>query len=184
MEIAENTNNHAGFTLIELLIVTTISALLLLTVSSVLMTFMLSNNKSGSRQKVVSEGKFALSQMEFLLRNSIKLVPNINNQTCEANMDSIAFSSIDGQYTELLSTIDSAASEESGGDGVTKIASMAGLVNPYFLTSDAVTIDSGPSFNCVEEGNNKYVEITFTLSKNPSNNFVPETFNSRINLRN
>ncbi len=141
------TKQH-GFTLIELMIVTSLMVILILTVSSMFMTFLISNAKTNTKNTLKVEGSYALGQMEFLLRNSYTLVDNATGQICQTGMDSIAFDAINGGTTELQL------------DVTGKIAS-----NSAFLTSNAVAARQ-LVFDCYENADgSRYVDISFQLDK-------------------
>lgn len=170
-------NSSAGFSLIELLTVITLTVMLLLTASVLFMTFLTGNSKIDSAQLVKQEGQYALSQMEFLLRNALELLPNESNNECASNMSQIKFKSLDGGVTTLLTETDGESE---------KIASNSGV----YLTSDAVTISSPLTFNCTQANDERYphITITFTLRKgtpgvNPDRDIVEETFSTSTTLR-
>jgi len=166
-----------GFTLIELLIVISITVILMLSASVLFMTFLISNSKVSGEQLVKQEGQHALNQMEFLLRNALEIIPNSSYQECESGMSEIRFLSIDGGITSLTK-------EEV--DGKNKIASNSGI----YLTSNAVEITNGPTFNCVQDNDQShpYVDITFTLRKgtpglDKDRDIVEETFTGSTTIR-
>lgn len=171
-------NNHqAGFTLVELLIVTAITLIIMLTASVLFMTFLISNSKINSAQLVKQEGQHALQQMEFLLRNAIELLPNTADQECQVGMSEIKFRSIDGGITTL------AKEDDNGKD---KIASNSGI----YLTSQAVDITEGPTFDCTQDTDEShpYIDITFTLRKgtpgvDQNRDIVEEKFSTSTTLR-
>lgn len=147
---------QGGFTLIELLIVVTLSVMLMLSASSLFMTFLLGNTKVTRMQLIKHEGEYAMSQIEFLLRNAVQLIGNDEDQICENDMESIAFVSWDSGQTILNKTIDPS-------DDKPKIASNSSK----FLTSGDVDIINGPYFDCTESEDKltQYVGIRFTLRK-------------------
>lgn len=146
----------SGFTLIELLIVVSLSVMLMLSASSLFMTFLLGNTKVTRMQTIKHEGEYVMSQMEFLLRNAVQLVANDEGQICERDMESIAFISIDSGETLLNKTVDPSDTKE-------KIASNSAK----FLTSGDVDIINGPYFDCTESEDKltQYVGLRFTLRK-------------------
>lgn len=167
-----------GFTLIELLIVTTLSIMLMLGAAALFTTFLVSNNRTTTSEVLKSDGEYALSQMEFLLRNAVELLPNSLNETCTTGMTEITFKSIDDGTTTLLAEDDS--------DGIARIASNSG----QFITSSSVDLVAGPTFDCVESPDRvqQYITISFTLRKavssfGASENQVQETFMTGVNLR-
>lgn len=173
-------SHQAGFTLIEVLIVVSLSVLLMLTASSLFMTFLIGNTKTTTTQLVKAEGEYALNQMEFLLRNAIELMPNSNDEICEPNMDEITLKSFDNGITTLMRETDPSDSN------LVKIASNSGV----YLTSGAVELTSGPVFNCSEtpDGLSQYVTITFQLRKgtpgiDQPRDIVVQDFLTSVNLR-
>ncbi len=169
--------NHRGFTLIELLIVISLTVVLMLTASVLFMTFLISNNKVNSAKLIKQEGRYAIQQMEFLLRNSIELLENDYGQECSADMAEIKFLSIDGGITYLRI-------EDDG--GIDKIASNSGI----YLTSDAVEITDGPTFDCTQDSDQSHphINISFTLRKgtpglDQNRDIVEETFTTSTTLR-
>jgi prepilin-type N-terminal cleavage/methylation domain-containing protein len=169
--------NHRGFTLIELLIVISLTVVLMLTASVLFMTFLISNNKVNSSKLVKQEGRNAIQQMEFLLRNSLELLENDYGQECAAGMLEIKFLSIDGGITSLKI-------EDDG--GIDKIASNSGI----YLTSDAVEITDGPTFDCTQDSDQSHphISISFTLRKgtpglDQDRDIVEETFTTSTTLR-
>ncbi len=180
--------NQLGFTLVEMLVVISLTVLLMLTATAVFLSSIIGNTKSVAGQQVKNEGDYAMGQMELLLRNAIQLVPNSNGQTCETDMDSIAFKSLDGGTTEFFQEIDPS-------DGASKIASNAGVVadsgsSASYLTSDAVSITSPLTFNCRQSAaqDSTYVTIQFQLQKgdpgvDESRDIVQQLFQASVNLR-
>lgn len=158
---------QSGFTLIELLVVTSLLVFLLISISALFMTFMLSASRLNTRNTVKAEGRHALNQMEFMLRNALEISTNGNGQVCSTGMNRIALLSSDGFITEF-----------SALDG--KIAS-----NSAKLTSESVQIVSGPTFDC-EYGatGDGYVRITFELRKTIPDSVISERFSSIVSLRN
>ena len=166
-----------GFTLIELLIVIAMSVVLMLTASTLFLTFLVGNTKLNSEKLIKQEGRYAIQQMEFLLRNAIELIPNYSGQECEASMSSIRFNSIDGELTTFMV-------EEDG--GVDKIASNSGV----YLTSNAVTIVDGLHFECIQEDDQSHphININFTLRRgtpglDEERDIIEETFSTSTTLR-
>lgn len=152
-------HSQPGFTLIELLVVAALTVLIMLTVTSMFMTFLITSQKASIEQRVKSEGESALSQMEFILRNSHKLVPNLDGATtCNNDVDNpmtnIAVEGFDGYVT----TLQTYPPEEP------KIASHSSAVNDYYyLTSDETTL-SNLKFTCLTGAENSYyIGITFDL---------------------
>ncbi len=147
--------------------VTSLLVFLLVSISSLFMTFLLSGSRLNTRNLVKAEGRHALNQMEFMLRNALEITTNSSNQVCQTGMNRIALRSSDGRITEFR--------VQNG-----KIAS-----NSASLTSETVQISSGPTFDC-EEGvtGQGYVRISFELTKSVPDAVVTERFSSIVGLRN
>jgi prepilin-type N-terminal cleavage/methylation domain-containing protein len=165
-----------GFTLLEMLVVITLTVILSVSAASLFFTTLVGNTKKESLSTVKQEGDYTISQLEFLLRNAVSLVPPVA-ASCTNNMSSITFKLNDGGITTL--------SKING-----KIASQsASSATPVYLTSDSVVLASGPRFDCTQASVNKgtYIKISFTLSKlSPDFNTptdVTETFTTSVNVR-
>lgn len=171
-------NHKAGFTLIEFMIVTTLGILLMLTASSVFLTMLVGRARTATLQRLKTEGDYAMGQMEFLLRNAVKLMPTTANPnvTCATgtDMNEVVLQSVDGGITQLTAQTNTLPDTN-------KIASIS-ATRTTVLTSSAVDLLSGPTFRCfdnVSEGN-RYFTITFTLGKND----LEQTFTSGVSMRN
>lgn len=149
-----------GFTLIELLVVVSLTILLMMTAVAVFMSFLVSNSKLGALNLVKSEGDYALSQLEFFIRNSIGLetTPEIEN-TCEAGMAAIAVRSIDGEVTVF------SLEPDPDDNNLTKVAS-ASAQGVVFLTSSAVEVGE-LIFDCAQSdfGGSTRVNISLTIDR-------------------
>jgi Tfp pilus assembly protein FimT len=168
-----------AFTIVEMLVVISLTVLLMLTATSLFLAMIIGNTKGTVTQKVKSEGEYALSQIEFLLRNAVSLQPNLSAQTCATGMDSISLKSIDNGVTTL-------AKETDPEDGFEKIASNAGI----YLTSGATEITAGPTFDCrqSDDGSKTYVTVSFTLRKgtpgvDKPRDIVEQPFSTGVSLR-
>lgn len=171
---------RSGFTLIEVMIVVSLSVLLMLTASSLFMTFLIGNTKTTTTQLVKAEGEYALNQMEFLLRNAVELLPNTDDETCVTDMEDIRFKSYDNGITTLMRETDPTDSNKA------KIASNSGV----YLTSGAVELVSGPLFDCSQtpDGLSQYITIAFQLRKgtpgiDQPRDIVVQDFLTSVNLR-
>lgn len=170
--LAPNSRNttptsQTGFTLIEILVTTSLTVLIMLTITSMFMTFLVSNSKTNIKKIVKEEGLYAMSQMEFILKNAYYL--DETTHACTADMDTIEVVSLDGGVTTF--------SDQAG-----KIAS-----NSAALTSDQVTLSS-LNFDCSGEVSNRSIKIYFELQKNAptlsEDSSVTQTFESTVNIRN
>lgn len=175
---------QAGFTLIELLVVATLTVLIMLTVTSLFMTFLITSQKASIDQRVKSEGEEALSKIEFILRNSRRLVPNLDGgTTCNNDPDgpmaSIAVEGLDG----FVTTLQSYPAENP------QIASHSGAINDYYyLTSDETTL-TNLEFTCLTGAEDSYyVAVSFNLTigtgQGNDRETATETFQTGITLRN
>jgi prepilin-type N-terminal cleavage/methylation domain-containing protein len=169
-----------GFTLIEMMVVISLMVMLMLTAASLFFTTLIGTSKTNVTTQVKEEGDFAISQIEFLLRNAIELVPNSSGQTCQSGMESIAFKSYDNGITELLKE------EDPSDNNSEKIASNSGI----YLTSSRVELINGPSFNCTQanDGSAPHITTSFTIRKgtpgiDQARDIVEETFTSGVSLR-
>lgn len=170
-----------GFSLIELLVAITLITFLLLSVTAIFMTFLTSTARSNVRKSILTEGNYALGQIEFMLRNARELRPNASLATCQANMTSIAFTSPDGWITRFEEYNNNNKIASRGADP----ASPNTFVNSYYLTSSSVELVNTPIFNCVQDGPATFVTISFTLRKtNTQTPTTSETFTTTVQLRN
>ncbi len=167
---------QTGFTVIEVMVVVMLMVLLTLTASSVFITMLSSRARSSSYQLVRSEGAYAISQIEFLIRNAVKILPTVSNPsiTCRPTtpLNEIVLQSSDGGLTRFYKQVD------NSDGGVAKIASNSGV----YLTSGAVTVDDGPNFTCIDnpDSGSRFILVDFTLSKNGRT----QKFSSTVNMRN
>jgi len=168
-----------AFTIVEMLVVISLTVLLMLTATSLFMAMLIGNTKGTVTQKVKSEGEYAASQIEFLLRNAVSLQPNLLNQTCVAGMDSLSLKSIDNGVTTL-------SKETDPSDGKDKIASNSGI----YLTSGTTDITAGPTFDCRQsnDGTKTYVTVSFALRKgtpgvDKPRDIVEQVFTTSVSLR-
>jgi len=169
-------NRVAGFTLVEVMIVITLSALLMLAASSVFLTLLAGRAKTANDQQLKNEGTQALNQMEFIIRNSIKMLPTVSDPTvtCRESppTSELVVQSVDGGITRFYQQAD----QNDGGK--LKIASNSAV----FLTSGNVTLTDGPHFTCIDNQGkgNRFVTIDFTLTKNSKS----QEFTDSVNVRN
>ena len=167
------TTRTQGFTLIELLIVVSLSIMLMLTASSLFLTFLVGNTRTTGSQLVKNEGRYAIQQLEFLLRNATELLPNSDDETCQAGMAELRFKSFDSGITTIFAENN-------------KIASNSGV----YLTSESVELTNGPVFDCAmsDDKVSQFITVSFTLRKGTNDqantrDVAEETFRSSINIR-
>lgn len=169
--------NRLGITLIEMLIVVTLTVLLTTAAAAMLYSTIHSGGQANNLSLVKTNGDYALSQMEFLLRNAITLEPNTLGQTCSLGMNEIRARSRDEAITRYFREND---------NGIEKIASNSGR----YLTSDAVRVVSGPVFDCTQSEDNavQTVTISFTLAKGVAgqdrvSEVIQEDFATTVTMR-
>lgn len=163
-----------GFTLLELLVATSLTVILLLGVSSVFMTFMLTEVRTNVRRQVQAEGAEIISRMDFLIRNSKTLA------SC-TTANSIQFTTVE-QSGGASNTI---TLSQSGTDVRYQLDTAAGLGTPVALNSADSQINS-LSFACTEDAatGKRVVIISFNLVKTSGGNTATENFKSYVQLRN
>lgn len=171
-KIQHQTNDRrTGFTLVELLITTSLTVLLMLTITTLFMTFLVGNSKTNIRKSVKEEGLHALSQMEFIIKNARYYDDTF--QACTSNLQTIRVIGLDSGVTTYSIVSDS---------GINKIAS-----NSARLTSATVNL-STLRFDCSGEAGNRQIKISFTLDKDAptlsTDSNISENFEATINLRN
>ncbi len=183
--IAQSLSNQRGFTLVELLVVISLTVVIMLSVTSMFLIFLVGNAKNSSVQVVKSEGEYTLNQMSFMLRNAVRLEDNGTGTACAAQMNTLKLKSIDANSTIFSITPDPSDPNNN------RIASNSA----QFLTSPTVTVipnaDGQPLFSCQQsaDGSRKYVTITFTLRKgtvgvDETRDIVEQRFQSGVALRN
>ncbi len=170
--------NRSGFTLIEVLVAITLSVMLIAAAAGLFFTTLRSDSKQTFVSVLRDNGDYALSQMEFLLRNAVALDRiNPGDSTCTSGMSQIVFRSVDNGVTRLYLSNNAIASE-SVQVGVTR-----------YLTGGPTTA-SNLSFNCSQSAPNTgtYVRISFDLTyATTSGTFFEESgsqsFSTTVNIR-
>lgn len=164
-----------GFTLIELLITTSLTVLLMLTITTMFMTFLLGNSKTNVRKSIKEEGLHAISQMEFIIKNAHYFDEDASD--CLANQNSITIVGLDGGSTTYSTVSDG---------GVNKIASTSATATTH-LTSSTVTL-SNLLFDCSGDVGNRQIRIRFQLDKDAptlgSDSNLSESFETTVTMRN
>lgn len=168
-----------GMTLVELLVATTLLSILLVTVSSMFMTFVTSSAKTSVKESVIFEGNYAMGQLEFMIRNAMELIaPSGGSVACQTGMSQIALISQDGYITQFEARNNKIASRAAS-------PSDPNSFTDYYLTSDDVQITSGPTFDCYQDGEARFVTVDFTLRRtNVTGSFGTEHFANTIQVRN
>jgi prepilin-type N-terminal cleavage/methylation domain-containing protein len=177
LKYKNNFSSH-GFTLIELLVVSALVVLLLLSVSSMFMTYLVSNAQTNIRRQIKSEGNQMVSQLEFLFRSA----QSVNYQssglpiTCNNNSFSLSSNPLvikdadNNQYTISFST--------------QKVIVQNGT-NPANELNSTYVVPSAPTITCYGNttSQNKSIKIDFTLEWQSGGSFT-DSFSTTIQLRN
>lgn len=142
-------SQQKAFTLLELLITTSITALLMLAVSSLFITFLATAYKSRISQNLRESGGNAVRQIVDMMRNANEIT-----SPCEENpLDYVSLTSADGLSTTIREEDD-------------RIASISASGKSYLTENSSLSEDyvSDLIFTCypTSEGN-KYIEVDFNL---------------------
>lgn len=138
-----------AFTLLELLVTSSITALLMLAISSLFITFLATAYKSRISQNLRESGNNAMTQMAEMIRSASEVT-----STCASDemLDYISITNQDGFSTTLREEDDRIASVSAN--------------NKFYLTENSTNANyiSNLLFTCypTPEGK-KYIEIDFTL---------------------
>jgi len=140
-----------AFTLLELLITSSVTALLMLAVSSLFITFLATAYKSQISQNLRESGTNAMNQMTELIRSANEIT-----STCVADdaLNYISFTNTDGFDTTLRKEDNRIASVSAAMDN--KLYLTESNDNPNYISNLLFTCYPTP------EGK-KYIEIAFTL---------------------
>ncbi len=150
----------AGFTLIELLVVVGITAMVMITVSTIFMTFLLSNARTNARRVIQSDGNTALSQIEFEIRNAK------------------AIGSCPGGSLTLTNNAGKVITFNTNAEG--KIILTPEGATDQVLTAN--TVASTLSFNCV---NSPQIKVSFRLNITDNfDNSLTQEFQTTVQVRN
>lgn len=162
----------AGFTLIELLVTTAITSILMLTATSILMTFFLSNNRTAIRRQIKAEGSRAESKLEFIARGA-------SDCSSIANGVRFTYPPVNGNSPVTYDVTKTATAIQV----VTTAPPAAAVTEQLF--SNFSSPEGSVTLQCVTEPNStkKYANIKFDLT-NSENSEVSESFSVLTVLRN
>ena len=168
-------NSKNAFTLIEVLVVTALTVILMLSVTTLFLSFMASSSRTNLEQQIKSEGKTVMDHISYLLRNGRQIT------YCSSGIKEITIANIDGYETTLLIENDGTAD---------RIASTSSATDTVYLSSVATSV-SNLNFDCYESTMEKgqYVQVSFDLSlgqvdsSNPLDSYT-QTFSQGVLLRN
>lgn len=165
VKAAQSAQNR-GFTLIELLVTTAITSIILLSATTILMTFFLSNTRSTVRRQIKAEGNRALSRMEFVIREG---------ESCSSNADELIIVDLQGNTTTF------SKSEVAGNITMTPPTPSEKLISAFSLPATSAQTE----LSCITENNKQYVQVDFTVTNNAgSTTAITERFSSFTVLRN
>ncbi len=174
----KNPDSRRGFTLIELLVAIGLSVMLIASATGLFFSTLRSDSKKNYVTELKDNGDYALSQLEFLLRNGVSLEPlSQGDVVCGSAMTQIVVRSIDNGVTRLYLSNGQIASQ-SVQTGITR-----------YLTGGPTTA-SNLSFNCQQAAVNTgtYIQVAFRLTyATASGQFFTENgssdFTTTVNVR-
>jgi Tfp pilus assembly protein FimT len=180
-------SESAGFTLVELLVVTSLSVLLMLTATSVFITFMMSDARTQSIGQITEEGDYAMSQMEFLFRNAVEIEPNVAGRVCAVNMGQMRLRSFDNGVTTLGRSFSAEGTNRYVASNGARLTSEA-----VQLTDPAeISLPHNPTFSCRSSSDGRIMHITVEMVlEQPSVDFQDgsainrESFTTGVTVRN
>jgi prepilin-type N-terminal cleavage/methylation domain-containing protein len=160
--------SRQGYTLIELVVVAGILGIIGVVSVGLFLSTILGGGKSTALNDVRSNGDYAITQMERMIRGARQIVG-----TCEADMTSLEIKNSDGGST-IFTSIDSRIASNSG-----------------YLTSDDILLATGGNliFNCVSSSSKspEIVTIEFTLQKgdpaSPNRDYAQADFSTTVQIR-
>ncbi len=176
------TRHHkkAGFTLIEVLVSTGLLVLLLMTATTMMMTFLVSNAKTSIRHTVKGEGSFALAQIEHLIRNAETITANCAQTG--TNNTTITMKNFDDANTYTLGI------SSSGGTNQISYQNTVTLSSELFTSTNADVTNF--NLKCYgTDSQNRRIEISFDLTRTvvsvqANTNPITENFRSVVQVRN
>lgn len=167
----------AGFTLIEILVTVSLTALIMMGITSLFISFIVSAGKSRISQSVRESGTVAMQKMIEELRNAqaISLTPTQCDGSTE--LDELSFIKTDATNNEVVGVFSSTENRilfnEDG--------------NPYYLTSENHILKD-LTFVCYGAETAKYIDISFALASSADAINSPThsqlDFKSGVSLRN
>lgn len=168
-----------GYTLIELVVVAGILGIIGVVSVSLFLSTLLGGGKSTALNDVRSNGDYAITQMERMIRSARYLV-----STCEEDMTSLEIKNPDGGNTIFTST-------EEG-----YIASNSGTLTGILTADDVLLADPNEvlsvgiiDFDCVQSSPKapEVITINFTLQKGdsgtPNRDYAQADFSTSVQIR-
>lgn len=161
-------SSKAGFTLIELLVTTALTTIILLTASTILMTFFLSNTRTSIRRQIKAEGARALARIEFIGRGA---------RSCNTTGGGITFVNLDDtQATFLVDGNRNLIMQNKNAGGT--VLSTEELLAEY-------QVGAGQTFTCVPASptqSKSYADIRFNVVNTATT--ISESFTTLVVMRN
>jgi len=159
---------NLGFTLIELLVASSLSILFVIVVSTMFFVTTINSTKIEARRKIKNTGDEVKNTLDFLIKNSLRLMPNETGQACsQAPSSTLKIKNLDGDITtlKLVTSADNSF-----------IASNSTLLNPKNITAKNL------QFDCVHnQSGESYVHYQFDLQLGQ---VASQRFSSFVLLRN
>lgn len=156
-----------GYTLIELVVVAGILGIIGVVSVSLFLSTLLGGGKSTALNDVRSNGDYAITQMERMIRSARYMVG-----TCVQDMNSLEIKNPDGDNTIFTSTAEGYIASNSG-----------------ILTADDVLLVGPIDFDCVQSSSKapEVITINFTLQKGdsgtPNRDFAQADFSTSVQIR-
>jgi prepilin-type N-terminal cleavage/methylation domain-containing protein len=133
-----------GYTLIELVVVAAILGIIGVVSVSLFLTSLSGGGKSSGTNEVRANGDYAITQMERMIRNAIRI-----NGACTEDMSSLSILNADGNTT-TFSLLNGRIASNSG-----------------YITAQSSQVSGAIDFDCSQpiDGSPGIVTVTFLLSK-------------------
>lgn len=168
-----------GFSLLELMIATVLGSILLLTASSLFMTFMIGNAKTNARRQMSAEGTQMLGTLEYHIRNAQSAGVGASSplDTCDG---------VPRPYLTLnnLKNVKKSACFSGNGLYFFSDSHACSADASKKLNSDTVVLTGTQSFTCSKATNGKQtIKIDFTLGPNEDTS-ITAPFSTIVQLRN
>jgi prepilin-type N-terminal cleavage/methylation domain-containing protein len=169
--------NQKGFSLIELIVVIGVTSIIMITASTLFISFNITNYKSEIDQKVKIDGNNALSHIEFVLRNAREVT-----STCtEAGYTSASIS-----LDDLNNNNHEIQLETTGGE--TRLKDTINGTDDRYITSSVNTI-SDLNFTCYlgNDSDIQYVTVNFKMKRGgtvANANTAQASFKTGVTIRN
>lgn len=176
-------SKNAGYTLIELMIVSTLVVLLMMTVTSLFMTFLVGNAQTNIRRQIKSEGNAMIDQLEYVFRNAKTIITSsgasIDSGTICSNVAGSDLNITDSNYLDI-SDLDGNTLRMNYNSTSKKIT-----INSLDLNTTYVIVNA-PTIRCYGStiSSKKSMEVIFTLQKEVDSTTFAEQFKTITQIRN